>query len=577
MRVILVFIIFTQSIVAAPNTLYEHGNPTNLEQYMLELINRSRMDPTAEGIFLDTLDTWYTQDARKNKPEFFTNLRQEFANYPKVQPVAFNELLSQIALLHAEDMVDRDYFSHYTPEGLAPWDRAEKQGYINGVSENIDGGGAENAEDILASHFGFMVDHYNLSHDTSPLGHRINMLGVNHNEVGIGIYGPRNDGHIVQNFGTEPGRIYLVGVIYEDKNANNFYDPGEGLPDITITPSEGEYFAITSSSGGYAIPFDATEIIDVGAVDTVLQPNSDWPTDVKPVADAFEANYRSNQTDLTTISVTIAGDILSSAITKTVAVFKPTLVKYRINQTDNGFWPQEFTVGENAKLDFAISIDSMPMSPNAAISATQGENFLTVNLDASNSIDADGSIIDYTWTASDGQESSGVNSSIIFTQAGTYTITLTLTDNDGLTATAQDTVTVFDSIPTTESPTSVQIEFTKLQDSYQVGEKIVMELTETANRDTNVDLWVAVALPSDEFIFRTNDPVNQWNSIPQPYKTSINKTETKHYVFEFELQAGMGGDYIFYAAYVKEGEDPVTNGLSILSNLVIQQITLAND
>jgi len=38
----------------------------------------------------------------------------------------------------------------------------------------------------------------------------------------------------------------------------------------------------------------------------------------------------------------------------------------------------------------------------------------------------------------------------------------------------------------------------------------------------------------------------------------------------------MGGDYTLYAAYVKEGENPVTSGFSIRSNLLIRQIFLAN-
>jgi hypothetical protein len=38
----------------------------------------------------------------------------------------------------------------------------------------------------------------------------------------------------------------------------------------------------------------------------------------------------------------------------------------------------------------------------------------------------------------------------------------------------------------------------------------------------------------------------------------------------------MGGDYTLYATYVQEGENPVTNGFSIRSNLAIRQIVLAN-
>ncbi|MCK5522974.1 MAG: hypothetical protein KAI83_07560 [Thiomargarita sp.] len=70
--------------------------------------------------------------------------------------------------------------------------------------------------------------------------------------------------------------------------------------------------------------------------------------------------------------------------------------------------------------------------------------------------------------------------------------------------------------------------------------------------------------------------MNPWSPQPQAHKTSIENAETSHYIFDFELPEGMGGDYTLYAVYVEEGENPVTNGFSHRSNLVIRQIFLAN-
>jgi PKD repeat protein len=77
-----------------------------------------------------------------------------------------------------------------------------------------------------------------------------------------------------------------------------------------------------------------------------------------------------------------------------------------------------------------------------SISPTNGTAPLAVSLNDGGSSDADGTVIDYAWTASDGQQAFGANTQMTFNHVGTYTITLTVTDNDGLTATAQDTVTV---------------------------------------------------------------------------------------------------------------------------------------
>lgn len=56
-----------------------------------------------------------------------------------------------------------------------------------------------------------------------------------------------------------------------------------------------------------------------------------------------------------------------------------------------------------------------------------------VTFDGSGSYDTDGYIVDYTWDFGDGTTGTGVNPTHIYTDSGTYTATLTVTDNDGLT------------------------------------------------------------------------------------------------------------------------------------------------
>jgi Leucine-rich repeat (LRR) protein/PKD repeat protein len=84
------------------------------------------------------------------------------------------------------------------------------------------------------------------------------------------------------------------------------------------------------------------------------------------------------------------------------------------------------------------------------VSPSQGDAPLTVNLDASQSADTDGTINQYNWTAN-GQTLSGKTTSTTFTAAGEYTIVLTVTDNQGLTATTQKTVIV---TPPNQAPTA---------------------------------------------------------------------------------------------------------------------------
>ncbi|EDN71513.1 secreted protein [Beggiatoa sp. PS] len=82
----------------------------------------------------------------------------------------------------------------------------------------------------------------------------------------------------------------------------------------------------------------------------------------------------------------------------------------------------------------------------------KGKFPLIVTLDATDSAVQDGTIVDYVWTISDGQQVSGNNQQITFNNAGTYTITLTVTDNEGLTASTQDTITISESGPVIVEP-----------------------------------------------------------------------------------------------------------------------------
>ncbi|MEM9161034.1 MAG: hypothetical protein AAGB46_18445, partial [Verrucomicrobiota bacterium] len=47
---------------------------------------------------------------------------------------------------------------------------------------------------------------------------------------------------------------FLVGTVWEDDNENGIYDPGEGLSGVRVSPSIGDFYAVTGVSGGWAIP-----------------------------------------------------------------------------------------------------------------------------------------------------------------------------------------------------------------------------------------------------------------------------------------------------------------------------------
>lgn len=88
-------------------------------------------------------------------------------------PVEFSSTLQQVAREHSQDMLQRGYFSHITPEGLSPFDRMKAQGIGYGAAgENI-----ALAPSVDLAMTGFMK---------SP-GHKANILSPNFKKLGVGV------------------------------------------------------------------------------------------------------------------------------------------------------------------------------------------------------------------------------------------------------------------------------------------------------------------------------------------------------------------------------------------------------
>lgn len=87
--------------------------------------------------------------------------------------LTFDNRLHDVARLHAEDMLKRGYFSHYTPEGLSPFDRLTQAD----ISFNVAGENLALAPSTELAHRGLMESE----------GHRKNILSGDFGRVGIGI------------------------------------------------------------------------------------------------------------------------------------------------------------------------------------------------------------------------------------------------------------------------------------------------------------------------------------------------------------------------------------------------------
>jgi PKD repeat protein len=91
-------------------------------------------------------------------------------------------------------------------------------------------------------------------------------------------------------------------------------------------------------------------------------------------------------------------------------------------------------------------------APTAAFVATP--NGLAVAFNGSTSSDSDGTIASYAWDFGDGATGTGATANRTYAAAGTYTVKLTVTDDDGATGTISHPVTVTAPAPGNQAPTA---------------------------------------------------------------------------------------------------------------------------
>lgn len=94
-------------------------------------------------------------------------------------PLVIRQAISDAAWLHAKDMHDRGYFSHYTPEGDSPYQRMRDAGIsFRSGGENISAGRST----VSSTMDGWM----------NSSGHRENILNSSYDAFGIGYFNGSN-------------------------------------------------------------------------------------------------------------------------------------------------------------------------------------------------------------------------------------------------------------------------------------------------------------------------------------------------------------------------------------------------
>lgn len=105
----------------------------------------------------------------------------------------------------------------------------------------------------------------------------------------------------------------------------------------------------------------------------------------------------------------------------------------------------------------ACSLLNSPPVASFTFTLSQRDPPCVLDFDASSSHDSDGIIVKYEWSFGDGSSGSGGSTCHTYTKSGTYTIDLTVTDDNGKTATKSETITILSTITPTASFTAFPI------------------------------------------------------------------------------------------------------------------------
>jgi len=253
--------------VLAISTVGLTREPTSLEQYYLELVNRARVNPNGEVARL--AGKIWGDEGSPVAADLNEGIAPGTISAAAKQPLAFDTRLIDSASDYSDLLLATEQFTH-TANGTSH-SRMTAAGFVftppSRSGENLATTASTaahpvNQERVDQHHEGLFIDG-----DVAGRGHRLNLMEEDFREVGIAIRSDAdglsifgvgfNEVLSTQNFANSSGRIFLTGVIYHDINTNSFYDPGEtsGILSLTVKTTGGTTVASGTSfaSGGYSI------------------------------------------------------------------------------------------------------------------------------------------------------------------------------------------------------------------------------------------------------------------------------------------------------------------------------------
>lgn len=281
--------------------LFAVSPPSNAEQYLIELINRARQDPTGtaaaigvplnEGLPANTIAT---------------GIRQ---------PLAVSGFLTDAAQFHAEFLRAAAQVSLVGLNGSTPTTRIAEAGYpaggtLQSSAENVTAefgiagtGGGTGTLIITRATVDAIFRNMFVDAADAERTNRINLFNGNFREIGAGLAsglfggvpGTPGGGNapiaavgvvdFARTNGNPQGDIFLTGVAYRDTDNDRVYSLGEGLGNVTVSArrvTDNQVFTTTTfGSGGYSlrVPTGTYDVVAQGA--GIIDPATNLPGAVR--------------------------------------------------------------------------------------------------------------------------------------------------------------------------------------------------------------------------------------------------------------------------------------------------------
>lgn len=238
-------------------------HPDGNEQQFVWLMNRARGNPAQEGIWLAATGDPVVVDYINKFGVDLDLLREEFAGYSTKPPAAFDVRLFNAAQEHSLYLISIDGQSH---DGQL--ERIDEAGFrFTSARGNV----YSYTQSTIHGHAGFNID-WGYSEDGSGMqdgrGHRMAVMSIDGDYTNVGLAAVQeNDSVTLVGPLVVSGNYcfadtaypdhynrFLVGTVWQDRDGDSMYDPGEGMGGVTVMPDHGLYYAVTGGSGGYSIP-----------------------------------------------------------------------------------------------------------------------------------------------------------------------------------------------------------------------------------------------------------------------------------------------------------------------------------